>query len=258
MNFENTDLTILPVKTDKSGIKLKRPIHPNLPDLEKGFVMGIIAPRHSGKTTLYTNLLLNPNLFGRENYDYAFVISPSIFQDSTASHLRENFSSTLYSKYDDSIIKDLIHFQKGFSPEDRPKSILILDDNVGGKTPQLDYLTTRSRHFNIGGLIISTQQAKSIKKVARNNLTDVILGRTKNSKELEDYYTEWGSLYGDREQFTKAYKYATKDPYSFLYLKLDKNPPQMLKNFNENITSMFSNDENDVNQGENEDLETEE
>ena len=35
MEFENTDLTILPVKTDKSGVKLKRAIHPNLPDLER-------------------------------------------------------------------------------------------------------------------------------------------------------------------------------------------------------------------------------
>jgi hypothetical protein len=236
------------VRTDKTAKALKRPIHPNLPDLEKGFVMAIVAPRHSGKTTLYTNLLLNPQMFGRENYDYCFICSPTVLNDDTAQHLRDNFSSTIYPKYEDSIVKDLITFQKSFPKEDRPKSIFVLDDNVGGKTPQLDYLTTRSRHFNIGGLIISTQQAKSIKKVARNNLTDVMLGRTKNNKELEDYYQEWGALYGDRDEFGKMYNYATKDPYSMLYLKMDSNPPRAFKNFSEEITHKFNQSDKTVNE----------
>ena len=39
-----TDLNIYPVKNiDTTPNKLKVPIHPNLPDLEKHFVLGIIG-----------------------------------------------------------------------------------------------------------------------------------------------------------------------------------------------------------------------
>ena len=94
------DLTILPLKTDKNSLKLKIPINPILPDLENNFVLLIFAPRGSGKTTLYSNLLLNPNFFKRENYQYAFIISSTIYQDLTAVALREHFKDCIISRDD--------------------------------------------------------------------------------------------------------------------------------------------------------------
>ncbi len=241
MEIENDyDLNVLPVITDNTGQKLKYPIHPHMPNLSKSFVLGIIAPRGSGKGVLITNLLLNPNFLNRENYDNCFIISPTIYNDRTAAHLRENFKGSLFDKYDDTIIRDIIQYQQSFNDEDKPKTILVCDDMIGIKCEAFNNLTTKSRHNNIS-IITSTQQAKSIKKVVRNNLTDVILFKTKNKKEFQDIYDEWGALYGSFDEFNKMYKHATKEKYNFLYLKLDENPPQAFHNFTENITNNFNN-----------------
>ena len=233
------DLTILPLKTDKSGLKLKTPINPVLPDLENNFVLLIFMPRHGGKTTLYSNCLLNPNFFKRENYDYAFIISSTIYQDLTASAIRDHFSETLYDKYDDSIIENLIKFQRSFPKNETPKTILILDDICGINMKAVDYGITRFRHDNIS-CIISTQQSKSVRKVARLNGTDVIVGATKNFKEIQDIYEEYGMLFGSLEKWLQIFRYATKEPYSFLYMKINKKPYRCFKNFTEDITNKFS------------------
>ena len=232
--MNSIDLTIYPVKVDDSGKKLKYPIHSTLPDLEAGFTLGIIMPRGQGKDTIISNLLLSPNFLNRQNYDFCFIFSPTIRQDTTGVHLRKYFSNTIYSEYDDNVIKQIIDFQKSHDVKDMPKTIIVLNDSCGFNTPYLDYLCTRSRHYNTS-IIISTQKVKDVRPVVRNNLTDVILGRTKNQQELEDIYTEWGALFGSRELFFKKYKYATKDKYSFLFMKLG-NPPRMFKNFTEEIT----------------------
>ena len=232
------DLTILPLKTDKSSIKLKTPINPVLMDLENNFVLLIFSPRGSGKTTLYSNLLLNPNFFKRENYQYAFIISSTINSDLSAKALRDNFGETIYDRYDDSIIENLIKFQRSFKKEDRPKTILILDDICGKNIRACEYGITRFRHDNIS-CIISTQQSKSVRKVARLNATDVIVGATKNFKEILDIYEEYGMLFGSLEKWLKIFRYSTKEPYSFLYMKINIKPYRCFKNFTEDITNKY-------------------
>ncbi len=206
-------------------------------DGNKRFKLGDDTITHN--TTLYSNLLLNPNFFKRENYQYAFIISSTIYQDLSAKALRDNFGETLYDRYDDSIIDNLIKFQRSFKREDRPKTILVLDDICGKNIRACEYGITRFRHDNIS-CIISTQQSKSVRKVARLNATDVIVGATKNWKEIEDIYTEYGMLFGSLEKWIKIFRYATKEPYHFLYMKIDKKPYRCFKNFTEDITNKFS------------------
>ena len=232
------DLQILPLKTDKSSITLKTPINPILPDLGANFVLLIFAPRGSGKTTLYSNLLLNPNFFKRENYEHAFIISSTIYQDLSAKALRDHFADTLYDRYDGSIINNLIKYQRSFELCERPKTILICDDICGINMKEVDYGVTRFRHDNIS-CIYSTQQSRSVRKVVRLNATDVIVGATKNWKEIEDIYEEYGMLYGSLEMWIQMFRYATAKPYSFLYMKIDKKPYRAFVNFSEDITHKF-------------------
>lgn len=233
------DLTILPLKTDVESLKLKVPINPILPDLQNGYVILIFAPRGSGKTTLYSNLLLNPNFFKRENYDYAFIISNTIYLDRSAQAIRKHFGDTLYDRYDNKIVDNILQFQKSFSKDDRPRSILILDDCIGSNIKSVTNGVCVARHYNLN-VIISTQQSKSIDKRCRLNATDVIVFSTKNWKEIEDIYTEYGMLYGSLERWIKIFRYATKEPYNFLYMKIDKKPYRCFKNFTEDITNKFT------------------
>jgi len=236
--MDNSDLQILPLVIDQKGQQLKKAVHPNLPQFP--FVLALIGSRNCGKTTLYTNLLLNPNMLHTENIDHCTIISPTIYNDRSAKHLRDKYRGSIYDQYDDEIIKDLIHYQQQFTDSDKPRSILILDDSVGYKTHHLNFLSTRSRHNNIN-LIFSVQACKrGLQKTVRNNLTDIIIFRTNNSKEFEEIYLEWGSMFGSRERFKKMYNYATKNKYNFLYLKLNDHPPRALKNFTEDITNKFN------------------
>lgn len=247
-NDMDFDLSILPVKTNREGTTLRHKIHPNLPDIERGSVLLLIMRRGEGKGTLINNLLLNPNFLNKDNFDYTFIISNTINQDLTAQHLLNEYEATCFDRYDDSIINDVIKFQKSFNKEDRPRTAIVLDDCLGSvpKNSVINFLTSRSRHILNGGLLLmSSQTIKSIAPVARVNATQVILGRTDNEKEKEKFYEEFGSIFGSKDTFYKMFDYATKDRYNYLYLNLDKGRPKAFKNFNEDITDKFSlNNEN--------------
>ncbi len=236
-NMKDIDLTVYPIK-NKNVIdyQLKKPVHPNLPDLRRNFVLGIIAPRSSGKTVLYTNLIIRDSMFGMENLNNVFIFSRTIMQDKSAEYLREFYENSLYPQYDDNIVKSIIDHQASFPDEERPKTLIILDDNVGTKTKYLDYLTTYSRHYNVS-LIFSAQAFKHVRKVARSNFTDLLVGKTYNEMQYLDIYTEVGAMFGSKKYFKKMYDYATAQRYNFLYIKLDQR--RLFKNFTEEITNKF-------------------
>ena len=242
VNPESFDLSVLPVKTDKSGMDLKIPVHPNLPNIKDGAVVLLVARRGEGKSTLISNLMLNPRMLHKENFDYVFIISNTINQDRTTAHLKKEYEATAYDRYDDAIINDIIKFQKTFSNEDRPRTAILLDDVLGSvpKNSIINFLCSRSRHILQGGLLLmASQTMKSISPVARVNATQIILMRTDNEKELEKFYEEWGSCYGSKDHFYQAFKYATQERYCFCYMNLDMGRPKMFKNFTEDITERF-------------------
>ena len=127
----NFDLSVLPVKTNKDGMDLKIPVHKNLPNIKDGAVVLLVARRGEGKSTVISNLMLNPNMLHKENFDYVFVISNTINQDRTAQHLKKEYEATCYDRYDDAIVNDIISFQKSFDNKIRPRTAIILDDCLG-------------------------------------------------------------------------------------------------------------------------------
>jgi hypothetical protein len=234
-----TDLKIYPVKNKNTiPYKIKHEIDERLPNLKANFVLGVIGKRHTGKTVLTTNLLLNPNFLNRENYNTAFCISPTIMNDKTAEHLREAFPATCYDKYDDSLIKDIVNYQKTFTDDEREKIIIVIDDMIGFKTPYLNHLTTRHRHYQVNIILIS-QAVKQVNKVARSNMSNVILFNTHNKAEFEDLYENFGSMIGSKKFFKKILDYATAEAYCFLYMKLDTFPVRFFKCFTEELTEKF-------------------
>ena len=241
-NIKNFDLSVLPLKTNKDGMELKIPVHENLPNIKDGAVVLLIARRGECKSTLISNLMLNPNMLHKENFDYVFIISNTINQDRTAQHLKKEYEATCYDRYDDAIINDIISFQKSFSNEDRARTAIILDYCLGSipKNSVVNFLCSRSRHILQGGLLMmASQTLKSISPVARVNATQVILMRTDNEAEKMKFYEEWGCCYGSRDDFFRAFNYCTAERYMFCYLNLDMGRPQMFKNFTENITTRF-------------------
>ena len=72
----DSDLTVLPVKPMTEENKAKREIHPNLPDINRGSLLLLVSPVRTGKSTILSNLLLNPNMM-RDAFDIVYIIQPA-------------------------------------------------------------------------------------------------------------------------------------------------------------------------------------
>ena len=114
-----------------------------------------------------------------------------------------------------------------------PKICLVMDDAVGFLPRSFFNFCTKYRHIN-SNLILSVQNFRSLLPTARSNANHVIImNGMVNEKEWEKILEEYDSIY--KGTLTYMYKSFAKEPYSFLYLKLRKNPPEMYRGFSEKL-----------------------
>jgi len=235
---DNGDLTvksIIPLEIEDDDY------NPVLPSIKRnsGSLILLVGTTNSGKTTLINNLLLNKNMWGRREgqpqgaFDNVMIISPSLYLDDSCRFLVENFDC--YTEFHDEIIEQMKTRQLALPKDKRPKQMIVIDDSVGliERNSSINYLGTRYRHFN-ANMIMSVQSFRGCSPIMRTNANCVILmNGIMNSKELEKVDEEYGDMY----KRTLLYCYAKFAPkkYDFLYLKTRENPPEMYKNFTEQI-----------------------
>jgi len=236
---DQTDLTILPIKPLPDNEKLK--FHPTLPSIAKnrGFILNIIGSTACGKTVLINNLILNENFYGKkpgskkEAFDSIYFFSPSVEMDDSCRFIKDRFNC--YTEYSDEALSDILNIQKSYEVDEMPRILIVIDDSVGmiGRNSALNHFLSRYRHYN-ANVIMSVQSFRAISAIGRANCTDCILmnGIT-NGKEWEKILEEYDPMFN--ENLTHLYKTYCNEPYSFLYLKLRKNPAEAYKNFQEKI-----------------------
>ena len=156
-DMSNFDLDILPIKADGTEQQLPRKLHPNLPNVATGQVGILISPVKTGKSTIISNLLLNPNFY-KDCFDMVYIISNTINNDRTSRFLKEEFPQTIFddlSKIDETI-QNIIDYQDSFPRGQKPFIAVVLDDFLGiKKSSKINYLATRARHYNIGLLLFA-------------------------------------------------------------------------------------------------------
>jgi hypothetical protein len=101
----------------------------------------------------------------------------------------------------------------------------------------LVFLASRFRHYSQKASFVgfSTQKFRSLSPIIRNNATDWLIGGIKNSKEREAIIEEFADPFGGEENFSAMWDYATAEPFSFFYLKMDRTPTEAYKNFTEKL-----------------------
>ncbi|MBC8307151.1 MAG: hypothetical protein H8E55_66740 [Pelagibacterales bacterium] len=233
---DKLDLTILPIKEDGTEKKLKKPIHPNLPNIAQGEFGILIAPVKCGKSTILSNLLLNPNLY-KDQFDIVYIISNTIHNDRTSRFLKKAFPDTIFSEYKDSIIDNIVKYQESFPKDKQPFIAVILDDFLGiKKGAAINNFISRFRHYNVGLVLMASQLFRGLPPIARQNATFCCIGGPNpNEKEVDKICEEYGDMYGGQENFKALYKHCTAQPYNFLYCPLQSNPSRAYKNFTEKI-----------------------
>ena len=233
-NSSGGNLNILPVRPVE--IKDKKDFHPHLPSIKHGggSLILLIGSQNSGKTTIVNNMCLSQHFWGGKKSAFdggVFLFSPSCEIDDSCRFLREHFEC--YTEYKDEYLEEIKNRQKQFDKKDMPKILIIADDSSGLLSRKFFHFLTRFRHFN-ASVILSIQNFKSLMPIARTNANAVILmNGIMNEKELEKINEEYGSTL--KNTLLYCYKKFANEPYSFLYLKLRKNPPEMYKNFTEKI-----------------------
>ena len=235
---DTPDLSVLPVRPPEVSKSSKRyaHLHPALPKVEHGEFGIMVSPVKTGKSTLISNLLLNPNFF-KGCFDLVYIISNTIHNDKTSRFLREQYPNTCYAQYTDALMDQIVTYQESFPADERPAFALILDDFIGIKQrAKVFAFATRYRHYNCKLLLMSTQLFRALPPVARQNATFAVIGGPNpNGKEVCKLSEEFGDCYGGPDNLCRLYKYATREPYSFMYMPLQENPSVAYKGFTDKI-----------------------
>ena len=227
---DNSNLKILKIKDPPKLVRKTFP--PILPDPYSSCLL-ILGSVKSGKSTIISNLFLNPNFYGPDFFSDVIVISNTILNDYTMRFMKEHFS--IEDHYSDGMVKNIIDNQKAFGErENMPHIALIADDILSTnfkKNNELSFLASRFRHYNIF-YIITAQNMRSLSPVIRSNATSVIITKQQNENELQKIAEEYGPMYKGEKNFIALYNQAIQSaPYAFCFLRLDENPAEFYINF---------------------------
>lgn len=232
----NNKLNLKPlVNIEKSARKVPYP----LPDPWNGecYIFCCVAKIGSGKSTTISYLLkLHKRLFKKIWFcssNVTEVNGEKIIRDAAFGNIFNFSQERLYDNFTDktmqTILDDIKNEQEStdFDPDDR--FLLIVDDLSGAftKNNSLIFQTLmRIRHLNLC-VWICTQRFRQIHPGIRAQISYFCIFTTQNSKEI----TAMGETMDNISDFKTLLEYATKEPYSFLFIDSSKNPAKFFKNF---------------------------
>ena len=230
--IKNNILHSVPVVAQKVDDLSDLPYIPADPLPKKSFAMYIVGFSSSGKTTLLLSMLLShptrkkPDTprFMYRLFDKVFLISPS--KDTLPLHKLKIDESRIFSKYNNEVIEEIIDNEK---EGENLNNVIVIDDSIKQikNNSRFHSIILNRRHLtqnpdedNQAGLsiIVMSQKYNAADLITRVNMSDIILFRTENSKELNAIKEE---LMADLDKpiQDKLLKLAWKDKYSFLYIK---------------------------------------
>ena len=204
--------------------------------------MLLVAQTASGKTMILLNLLLR---YYKDTFARIWFFSPSIKLNPQYAPIRKYLETMsdqdreplMFEDLDQQKLGQILDDQRAICEECRkrkqpcPETLVCLDDlaergdllgkRAGGRAggSWLNTLATRGRHFHCS-FFITTQKLNLISTVIRCNTRSMCVWRLRNHKEIESLCEELSGVY-DAKTVMELYRYATEEPYSFLFIRLD-------------------------------------
>ena len=200
----------------------------------------LLGPSGSGKGVLLQNMILD---IYKKCFERIYIFSPSINVDHTWLPVKKHISDTIdkkddepnfyYDSYDpeslEAIIESqtkIVEYQKKHNHNRIFQILIIVDDfadspDFSRQSKLLHSLFTRGRHSGIS-TIVSTQKFSAIHPIIRLNATELFVFRLRNYQDTSMFLEEMGGMI-DKKTLLDIYKLATKEAYSFLYVKLNVN-----------------------------------
>ena len=188
---------------------------------------------------------------GESIFDEIYVFAPSILQDRAFSPLKD-FEDIVYAN--NSLDTELI--QEIISREDDTRKLVYIDDFANSPQIQgeiLHDLFFRSRHSNTS-VIFSAQYYYKVPIPIRCNASHLILFAAA-PKEMSLIRSDLQTIDFPYKSFDEAYKMATKEKYSFLFIdRYTEGKPVFYINFD---TKIEPNDDEEQEDEDEDDMEVE-
>ena len=101
--------------------------------------------------------------------------------------------------------------------------LIVIDDfadspEFSRNSKLLHGLYTRGRHSQIS-TVVATQKFNALHPIIRVNASELFVFRLRNNQDLQTFIDEVSALI-DKQTLLEMYKLATREAYSFLYIKL--------------------------------------
>jgi len=232
------DLIIKPLTKQQEAIDFK--IQYPLPDIStRNFIMGVLGPTGSSKTTLYANLI---RVHYFKVFNKIYFCSPNVTDDgkvydqslNSIDFDEERTFQTINNEIAEYIKLD-IENDEDFEKKDF-RALLIIDDLAtelkNQRHKKLTELILKSRHLKLSVIMIS-HKYNYFQRIHRTNFTHFIMFRSKSKAEIRTIYED--IIDTTEEDFKKMYEYSTNEKYNFLYIILNTNPQLYFHNFNEQL-----------------------
>ena len=209
------------------------------PDIPSNFCL--VSPSGGGKTVALQNILLK---FYKGMFQRIWFFSPSIKLDPQYAPIRKYLEDMtdqdreplMFEDLDQQKLGNILTDHRQICEELRKRKqpisqvAVVLDDfadrgdiltkRQGGNLGSwLITLATRGRHFGVTW-IITSQVLNLLGTVIRKNCRCMLVWRLRNHKEVEALCEEMSGIY-DSKTVMELYRYATEEPYSFLFIRLD-------------------------------------
>ena len=220
-------------KTSDDTIKNNNPFLPNIP-----FALYLLGVVKAGKSTFMRSLL---DIY-IDAFDKVFFISPTFALDPEAIDLLDSYEGIeAFSSLSvlDGVMKRLTRINKGKSPSEKVKVLVIMDDVINElikfckkENNFLNRMATNRRHIGISFILLS-QYYKRCPPLLRTNFSSFVLFRQENHTEREKIVEELSGFLG-KDKFRELFDEATREPYSALTINFDapSKEYQYTKNFN--------------------------
>ncbi len=204
-----------------------------LPKNSNPFIMGMIASKGKGKSTVLKNLLYG---YYRKYFQNIYFVCPS--KDKKFDELIEELSEdNRYFNLEDQKFDDVIShiyddLKKKVENDDEGPNLLILDDCISflKYSKILDLIVCNSRHINLS-IFYCSQYYRSVNSILRSNTDIYCVWPTYNSLEMKKYQDEMNI------DFNKFKKYMDHiidvGNHSFLTVSFLKSKPKCYINFDE-------------------------
>jgi hypothetical protein len=219
---------------DNWDIKVYDTAKSNLPKTEgmkKGVIpcfpsmMLLVGKSGSGKSNLLVNLCKDPALMG-DYFDEIYFISPTADVDDLVEHLKlkpENVWSDLKKAVGDLeiLLDNQAHDIERYGIADTGKILVVVDDAIADKhfmkSDILTKLAIHGRH-NLMSSIICTQSYTKVPRAIRLQASGLALFPSAQN-EVKLLIDDYCPANCTKKDFEKVVKYATDEPYQFLFIQ---------------------------------------